>query len=90
MPISEEDCLALLRSYRDASGPAKTTRLQFDFTPDAVKELDALVACVRGASRAEVLRRALDLFKLVVLAVSKGSEVILREKDGKEAKVLIV
>ena len=76
--------------YRSPPEPAKTTRLQFDFTPDAVKELDAMVACVRAASRAEVLRRALDLFKLVVLAVSRGTEVILREKDGKESKILIV
>jgi hypothetical protein len=88
MPISEKDFLSA--GYRSAPEQTKPTRLQFDFLPDAVKELDALVACVRAASRAEVLRRSLDLFKLVVLSVSNGTEVILRKKDGTESKILIV
>jgi hypothetical protein len=42
------------------------------------------------SSTEEVMRRALDLFKVVLVEASRGTEVILRSRDGKETKVIVV
>lgn len=66
----------------------KKQRLQFDFSQDAVEQLDELVGRVQASSRAEVIRRALMLLDFVVEAQEeRGSVLVERTKDGKENAV---
>ena len=77
--------------YRGSAAKADiTTTIPFGLNAEDAKALDGVVAILRAGSRAEVLRRALDLFKIVAIATSKGTEVILRERDGTQSKILIV
>ena len=55
----------------------KKQRLQFDFTPEAVKDIDELGKKIAAANRAEVVRRALHLMKSCV----NGDARIFRKLD---------
>jgi len=65
-------------------------RLQFDFSKPAVKRLDQLVNRLGAASRAEVIRRALELIDLISMAKAKKSEIIIKGSDGKEKNIFLL
>lgn len=65
-------------------------RMQFDFAPIAVTELDRLVDETGAASRAEVIRRALAVFDLMMSYKKTGGKVILQDAEGKETALLII
>ena len=48
----------------------------------SLDRLDSLKKRTEAASRAEVLRRALQLFEAMVNEIDKGNEVIIKTKDG--------
>ena len=64
----------------------KPLRIQFDFSPEAVKKLDEMVKSSGAASRAEVVRRSLSLFEHVLLS---DAQVVLKKNDGTEIKILV-
>ncbi len=51
------------------------TRLQFDFSEDAIGRLDQLVKDTDSASRAEVIRNALRVYEYLVNQKREGYEV---------------
>lgn len=65
-------------------------RVQFDFAPGALERLDELVTSTGAASRAEVVRRALALFEKVMTAQQHGEEILLRDREGTEQRIVIV
>ena len=65
-------------------------RLQFDLTPEALEELDALKDAVGAATRAELLRNALRLYAWFMEKRQEGYDLELRKgKDVKEVEVLV-
>jgi hypothetical protein len=74
------------------AGPRRTMmdkkRLQFDFSERALEQLDKLVELTDAASRAEVVRRALQVYNRLVQAEANGAEVLLQGKDGQVQKLI--
>lgn len=64
----------------------KVKRLQFDFTIEAVEELDNLKTITQAPSRVEAVRRALRFYEYVVRHANKGYKVELSK--GKDRQVL--
>ena len=65
-------------------------RVQFDFLPEALDRLDALVNETGAASRAEVVRRALVLYDRMLEAEKEGNEIVLKTRKGEEQKVILL
>ncbi len=58
------------------------TRVQFDLTPRAMALLTELKEKTDAASYAEVVKNALKLYDGLITEVEKGSEFLIRDKDG--------
>ena len=58
-------------------------RVQFDFTPEALRRLDDLKERVEASTRAEILRNALRLYEWFATQVDPDSIVEVQDKDGK-------
>lgn len=69
-----------------ASRGKRKKRLQFDFTKNQIANLDDLKQRTEAASSAEVVRRALQLYRIVV---QHPGQVILRGNNGQDVLVLI-
>jgi hypothetical protein len=65
-------------------------RLQFDFAQPAVERLDFLVDKLNATSRAEVVRRALELLDSLLEWKNNGGEVVLKSKNGEEKYLFFV
>ncbi len=63
-------------------------RLQFDFTEDAVQELDELQRLTGVPSRAELIRHALGLLHWVLEETSSGDATLLIEKNGRLRQIV--
>jgi Arc/MetJ-type ribon-helix-helix transcriptional regulator len=61
----------------------------FSFDPKIVKVIDKLQGDIHAGSRSEVLRRAITLLKLSKDAEKNGAELIIRDKDGREQRIII-
>lgn len=61
------------------------TRVQFDLTPRAMALLTELKEKTDAASYAEVVKNALKLYDGLISEVEKGSEFLIRDKDGQVA-----
>ena len=57
------------------------------FDKRLTKTVDSLRG--RGESRADVIRRAIALMKVVTEADNRGDMVVLRAKDGTEQKIVL-
>ncbi len=64
-------------------------RLQFDFTEDALEELDQLQKATGLPSRAELIRHALRLLQWTVDQTQNKKATLLIEKDGKLRELLL-
>ena len=62
--------------------PSRKTRVQLELTDTTIRELDELVAEAGAASRAEVFRRALALFKDGLDIQKEGGSVLLKTQKG--------
>ena len=63
-------------------------RLQFDFTDEALEELDELKGATGAANRAEVIRRALQMLQWTVEQVQDEDATIIVEKRGRQREVI--
>ena len=64
----------------------KTTtkqRVQFDFSPEALKRLETMQERLEGATKAEVVRNALKLYEWFITQIDQDSTVEIQDKDGK-------
>ena len=64
------------------------TRLQFDFTDDALGQLDELKGATGATNRAEVIRQALRLLQWTIEQTQDEKATVLVEKDGKQREVI--
>jgi metal-responsive CopG/Arc/MetJ family transcriptional regulator len=63
------------------------TRIQFDFTDEALHELDELKE-ITGSSRAEVIRHGLRMLQWTIEQTQVNKGIVLVEKDGKQREVV--
>jgi metal-responsive CopG/Arc/MetJ family transcriptional regulator len=64
------------------------TRLQFDFTEDALGELDDLKNATGAPSRAEVIRQSLRLLQWTIEQTRDENATVLVEKNGRQREVI--
>jgi len=64
------------------------TRLQFDFTEDALSELDELKGATGATNRAEVIRQALRLLQWTIEQTRDENATVLVEKNGRQREVI--
>jgi hypothetical protein len=69
------------RADRQVKSAAKT-RVQFDFSPRALARLKLLQEKTEAASYAEVVKNALKLYDGLIEEVERGSEFMIKDKDG--------
>ena len=63
-------------------------RIQLDFSPNAVRELDEMKGLMDVSSRAEVVRHALRWTRWTVLNLADGGRLLL-EKEGKQREIVL-
>ena len=68
----------------------KTTRLSLDLTPGDKSWLDELEKSSSAASKAEVIRRALGVYRTLFYQQENGGTLIFRAVDGTESKILFI
>jgi metal-responsive CopG/Arc/MetJ family transcriptional regulator len=64
------------------------TRLQFDFTDEALGELDELKRATGAANRAEVIRQSLRLLQWTIEQTRDENATVLVEKNGRQREVI--
>ncbi|MGA3370745.1 MAG: ribbon-helix-helix protein, CopG family [Terracidiphilus sp.] len=64
------------------------TRLQFDFTEDALNELDELKGATGATNRAEVIRQSLRLLQWTIEQIRDEKATVLVEKNGRQREVI--
>ena len=77
-------------AYRSPSESGQAALIPLVLSSDDMKTMDGMAILLKTSSHEEVMRRALDMFKIVLVEASRGTEVILRSRDGKETKVIVV
>jgi metal-responsive CopG/Arc/MetJ family transcriptional regulator len=65
------------------------TRLQFDFTEDALGELDELKALTGASNRAEVIRQSLRLLQWTIQETKRNNGILLVERNGRQREVML-
>jgi len=65
-------------------------RLQFDFTEDALEELDGLQRATGAPSRAELIRHSLRLLQWMVDEAHNKKGTFLVERDGKLRELVLL
>lgn len=63
------------------------SRVQFDFTPDALQALDSTREKLSLGSRAEVIRYALKILQWVLDQLQSGGKILV-ERDGRSQEVV--
>ena len=63
-------------------------RVQFDFSREALDTLDGLVKELNVKTRAEVIRRALEVYIDIREAKGKKAKVYIEEDDGTRMRIL--
>jgi hypothetical protein len=61
----------------------KKTRVQLDLTPTSMARLTELRDKTDSASYAEVFKNAMKFYDGIITETAKGSEFLIRDKDGK-------
>lgn len=64
------------------------TRLQFDFTDEALGELDELKCATGASNRAEVIRQSLRLLQWTIEQTQDENATVLVEKNGRQREVI--
>ena len=64
------------------------TRLQFDFTDEALGELDELKSATGATNRAEVIRQSLRLLQWTIEQTQDQNASVLIEKNGRQREVV--
>lgn len=67
----------------DAKSRQAKTRVQLDLSPRAMALLAELKEKTDASSYAEVLKNAMKLYDGLISEVERGSEFLIRDKDGK-------
>lgn len=62
----------------------KTRRVSFDFTAETHARFEDLMDRAQASSKAEIVRRSVELFSVIQQEQADGAQVIIRRKDGTE------
>jgi hypothetical protein len=62
------------------------SRVQFDFTPEALSTLDRLKEKLSLSSRADVIRYALRILDWTLERLQSENKILVQEKDGRTQK----
>lgn len=65
-------------------------RIQFDFTPDALEQLNKLVFETNAASKAEVVRNALQLYEYTFEMIRDGFDLMFHKDEVTKTVKLLV
>jgi hypothetical protein len=65
-------------------------RLNLELTPATKERLDRLQEATEARSMVEAITRALAVYETLVKEYDRGSEIVVRRKDGKELTLLLV
>jgi hypothetical protein len=65
-------------------------RIQFNFTDQAYETLVRLRTQLNVSSSAEVVRRALAVLSLFADTRDSGKQIIIRDVDGTETKLILI
>jgi hypothetical protein len=57
-------------------------RIQFDFTPEALKRLEDLKEQVEASTKAEVIRNALKLYEWFATQIDPSYTIEVKDKEG--------
>ena len=68
----------------------KTERLNLRISPNEAAKLKALVAQTDASSSTEVIRRALAVYEHLWQAKDAKKEVVIRDEDGDESKLMLL
>jgi hypothetical protein len=68
----------------------KKYRINLEFPPAVGPRLAALQLKTEAASKTEVLRRALDAYKLLVDYRGQGARVFIHDADGTQREVILI
>jgi hypothetical protein len=63
------------KRIRSANQPDRKLRVQLDLHPDMVTLLDSAAVAIGGSTRAEVVRRAISLYAILIKRVKEGCEI---------------
>lgn len=66
----------------DREQKVETHKVQFNFTPEALAELEALQERVEAPSRAETIRYALRILQWVADEVTRGNKICVATNEG--------
>jgi len=69
---------------------AKKTRLNLELTEEVRKRLEALRGRTEADSLAEVIRRALAVYDFLWTERENGAELLVRDPDRTESKVVLL
>lgn len=69
---------------------AEKARVQFDFDPEALKRLDAIVEKMELSTRAEVIRKALKVYEWLVNEVNPRDIIHVVKSDGGDTDIFPV
>lgn len=75
-------------SWKATPPPAVRLRIQLDFSPPAVGELDEIRNLMGAASRAEAIRQALQWTRWTVLKLRDGDKLFLQRKTGRSEEII--
>jgi hypothetical protein len=65
------------------SEKASYKKLQFEFSPDAIRRLDALKERADAATRAEVIRDALKVYEWMIREINPDYTLEIQNEEGK-------
>lgn len=66
------------------------TRLSLDLADETMERLDSLLERSSSDSKAEVIRRALGIFDLLLTNRLEGGTTILKKRDGEAVEVVFL
>ncbi len=58
-------------------------RVQFDFSPEALKRLEAMQELLEAPTKAEVVRSALKVYDWLLTQIDPESTIEVQDKEGK-------
>jgi len=66
---------------------AEKSRVQFDFTPEALQTLDKLKSRLNVSTRADVIRYSLRVLDWVLSTIESNAKILV-EKDGRQQEIV--
>lgn len=80
--FARKKSMALKERKGKQKGKEQVRRVSFDFSAEAFKQLEELRQATDARTKAEVVRKALSLYREAIDAESRNALLCIRENDG--------